>query len=165
MSNHIIQSPKIYSVRSDPTLLPHCRGGSVHRTDILCVLIGAQYSPLILILLQTSALITLCFLSQSSQLQTTPLICETEPSDRMAKTAKRLNAILDYMKKVKSSISMVSHPPTPGLMICQTSLCGLTFRYRYHYVWVLVVIKGHVVRAGAGLYRELGPTHRWSELQ
>ena len=77
----IIQSPKIYSVRSDPTLLPHCRGGSVHRTDILCVLIGAQYSPLILILLQTSALITLCFLSQSSQLQTTPLICETEPSE------------------------------------------------------------------------------------
>ena len=60
----------------------------------------------------------------------------------MAKTAKRLNAILDYMKKVKSSISMVSHPPTPGLMICQTSLCGLTFRYMYHYVWVLVVIKG-----------------------
>ena len=26
---------------------------------------------------------------------------------RMAKAAKRLNAILDYMKKVKSSISMV----------------------------------------------------------
>ena len=26
---------------------------------------------------------------------------------RMAKTAKRLNAILDYMRKVKSSISMV----------------------------------------------------------
>ena len=26
---------------------------------------------------------------------------------RMAKTAKRLNAILDYMKKVKSSISIV----------------------------------------------------------
>ena len=25
----------------------------------------------------------------------------------MAKTAKRLNSILDYMKKVKSSISMV----------------------------------------------------------
>ena len=32
---------------------------------------------------------------------------------RMAKTAKRLNAILDYMKKVKSSISMV-FPPTPA---------------------------------------------------
>ena len=30
---------------------------------------------------------------------------------RMAKTAKRLNAILDYMRKVKSSISMVpAHP-------------------------------------------------------
>ena len=60
----------------------------------------------------------------------------------MAKTTKQLNAILDYMKKVKSNISVVSHPPTPGLIICQTSLCGLTFRYMYHYVWVLVVIKG-----------------------
>ena len=28
-------------------------------------------------------------------------------NDRMAKAAKRLNTILDYMRKVKSSISMV----------------------------------------------------------
>ena len=33
--------------------------------------------------------------------------CASSIIVRMAKTAKRLNAILDYMKKVKSSISMV----------------------------------------------------------
>ena len=37
---------------------------------------------------------------------------------RMAKATKRLNAILDYMKKVKSSMSMVSLPPSPFILIC-----------------------------------------------
>ena len=40
---------------------------------------------------------------------------------RMAKAAKRLNAILDYMKKVKSSISML--PPTHSRQIDMPPSC------------------------------------------
>ena len=51
---------------------------------------------------------------------TTPLICETEPSEismQNAKTAKRLNAIQDYIRMVKSSVSMVpAYPRLTGDM-------------------------------------------------
>ena len=69
----------------------------------------------------------------------------------MAKAAKRLNAILDYMRKVKSSISMVSRPSLPSIdMRDFTSFewfdTKIKFKCRYQ--------KANVVSPGQGLYRK-----------
>ena len=146
MSNHIIQSPKIYSVRSDPTLLPHCRGGSVHRTDILCVLIGAQYSP--------SNFDS--FTNQCTDHTVFPKSVLTATNNTIdmwdwafwniiAEWLRlRSGWMLFWMIWRRWSRAYQWFPTHPGLVSWYARLHCLVwhFRYMYHYVWILVVIKG-----------------------